>query len=429
MNSRSNRALLISTNSLVDCYMVLYLCIPMLTLVFGKLFSFVGLSEYGAKFAILLAYIPLVVLFAYYGAQGRKLKEFIPDFWILLIAIAIFFVITYMIHPEYQHWYFRSTYGVLPYIFRPDNGIYLYLAIRLVNDPKRILTNICISGWIMYVYYALQLFQSLSRGYWIDSSNKGYEIHMSYSLSFGYNVLLFVLVFFYLALETKSAINWIGFLLGFFMVLLGGSRGPILDIGIFIILYIFIKINESKKKRMMMAIAAVGIGVFVIINKYIISTAASVMNQFGFSSRFVTMMLKGDVFDGNGRAIIWEAAVNMIKENPLGYGAMGSRHVIGNLIFVGHPHQFFLEVLIDFGVIVGSALIIWMIVSTYRILTQKHNEKWLGVFIVFFARACQLLVSLTFWHSIGLWGVIAVGVCISLSKKRGDIANVQKQDS
>ena len=44
-------------------------------------------------------------------------------------------------------------------------------------------------------------------------------------------------------------------------------------------------------------------------------------------------------------------------------------------------------------------------------------DDWKGVFIVFFGRACQLLVSVTFWHSIGLWGVLAIGVCMYHTKR------------
>ena len=88
-------------------------------------------------------------------------------------------------------------------------------------------------------------------------------------------------------------------------------------------------------------------------------------------------------------------------------------------IYVAHPHQVFLEMLIDFGVIIGSIIIVWLLVSSVRMFTMKGQDEWKAVFLVFFARACQLLVSVTFWHSIGLWGVLAVGVNMSRASKRG----------
>ena len=92
--------------------------------------------------------------------------------------------------------------------------------------------------------------------------------------------------------------------------------------------------------------------------------------------------------------------------------------MISRYIYVAHPHQFFLEVLVDFGVIFGSAIILWLVWKTVKLFTMKGQDEWKAVFLVFFARACQLLVSLTFWHSIGLWGALAVGVCMSKAKRK-----------
>ena len=33
----------------------------------------------------------------------------------------------------------------------------------------------------------------------------------------------------------------------------------------------------------------------------------------------------------------------MIRENPLGYGAMGARHVLCGIHIVGHPHNVMIE--------------------------------------------------------------------------------------
>lgn len=53
------------------------------------------------------------------------------------------------------------------------------------------------------------------------------------------------------------------------------------------------------------------------------------------------MLLVNNITDDSGRLVIWNVAVDMIKENPFGYGAMGTRHVISEIIIQGHPHNFF----------------------------------------------------------------------------------------
>ena len=194
---------------------------------------------------------------------------------------------------------------------------------------------------------------------------------------------------------------------------MAGSRGPILDIAIFLAIYILIKLNNSRKKWFLLGIVVI-IGA-VIWNTYIyvLNMLTILLNRFGVSSRFIQKMLAGEIADDSGRYEIWKAAIEMIRKKPLGYGAMGSRHVISQYIYVAHPHQIFLEILIDFGVIAGSCIIILMIYHTIRLFTMKYVDDWKGVFLIFFARACQLLISLTFWHSIGVWGTLAVGVCMA----------------
>lgn len=402
----------LGSEKLADSAFFLYLCLPLIGMVFSKILSIVGLSSLSKLAALFITYFPLVLLF---GIQ-RKNRAF--DFWVLLAFIVFFFAVTYAFHPEYRYWFMREDYGVLNYVLLPDNGLYIYLFIRLVNDPKRILKVVKLSGWPMFAYYGWQLLNALSRGYWIDTSNRGYEIHLSYSLSLGYNVLLFALVFLYFALEEKKLSDWIGAFVGMLMILIGGSRGPFLDIAIFLVLYAFLKMERSRKKIIIIVNIIILTILMCLFYSYILAGISLILDKLNISSRFITKLLNGTIVDDTGRGQIWETAIGMIKENPLGYGAMGSRHVIGNLIYVGHPHQFFLEILIDFGVIFGSIIIIMLFAGSVKIFARKDIGEWKGVFIIFFARACQLLISLTYWHSIGLWGALAVGMCIHFTSKR-----------
>lgn len=414
--NNSAMKLRIRKDTISELILFLYLTIPVLNAVFSIVLSPVGLGDYYRFFPIGL------ILLLYLALCAQKKTILVPDFWVIYIVVVIFFAITYLFHPEYEYWYKRSDYGVLNYVLRPDNGIFLYLFVRLVNDPKRIIKTIKASAWPIYLWYGLQVMQAVSRGYWIDTSNRGYEIHMSYNLSLGYNTLIFVLAFIYSALEERKRMDIIGSAIGLIIILVAGSRGPFLDIGIFFIIYIMIKINNSRRKVILMTSVIIGVVLLWIGYPYLISGLAAILGRLNLSSRMVKKLLSGELLDSSNRDVIWAAAVDMIKKNPLGYGAMGTRHVIYQYIYVAHPHQFFLEILVDFGVIFGSIIIIWLGYKSVKLFLMKGQDEWKAVFLIFFARACQLLVSLTFWHSIGLWGALAVGVCMSRASRRG-IAN------
>jgi len=402
----------ITEEQIYDIALILYLCSPAITFFIEEALELVGLKGVGvARFVIII----LICFLAVINALSRNRMQI--DFWVIWAAAVCFLLISYIIHPEYEPWYTREEYGVWDYVLSPENGIYIYLFLRLVNDPKRIIHCIKISAWPMYLTYLAFIRHAHSVGYWADTSNYGYEIHLSYNLSLGYNLLLFCIVFLYCAFEKKKLSDIAGAAIGIFMILIAGSRGPILDIGIFVILYVLIRLKRKQRALFLSFGAAVGVLV-CFFYKDLLVPVMSLMERFNLSSRFLNKLLNDSILDGSGRNKIWAEAVDMIHKNPLGYGAMGSRHILNKYIFVAHPHNFFLEILIDFGVVIGSVIFLLLLYWTVRLFTIKGCEIWKGVFLIFFARACQLLVSATHWHSIGLWGAMAVGVCMWQSYKR-----------
>ncbi len=390
----------------------IYLCIPFFNAILERVFSVVGLSEKLALWPI------LAVLYGGYALLCiTRRKLLVPDFWAIYLSMILFFAVTYILHPEYEPWYTRSDYGVLNYVLKPSTGVFIYLFIRLVDDPKAIMKTIKVSAIPMYLYFGLAVVQALRRGYWIDVSNKGYERHIAYNLSLGYNVLIFVLPFMYDFLEKRKIGDLIGSAIGVFIILVAGSRGPFLDLAIFLILYFMIKISNARTRLFVTLGIIVGAVLLWFAYPYILQALAKLLETLNISSRFLTKLMSGTIADDNHRGEIWAAALRMIRARPLGYGAMGSRHVLYRYIYVAHPHDFFLEILIDFGVVFGSFIILWLFCWAIRLFRMRDMDEWKAVFLIFFARACQLLVSLTFWHSIGLWGALAVGVCMYRASK------------
>lgn len=400
-------------HQLYEFSFILYLCFPAIKYAFNFFLAPFGLTYLTQMLALVLVYAPILLC-------AIKKGRLTGDFWLLMSAVLLFFLFTYLLHPEYKPWYTRDEYGVMDYVLSPENGLYIYLMIRCINNPNRILRCIKLGGWPMFLYYTRQVMKALARGYWIDTTNKGYEIHLSYNLSLGYSVLLFTLVFLYCALENKRLSDWVGAGYGLLLILAAGSRGPILDILIFFAIYILNKLGNSRRKVIAVCAVSAAAVVLYLLFPYLLMGISFILSKFGTSSRFISKLLNGTISDDAGRLVIWNAALDMIKEKPLGYGAMGSRHVMQQYVYVAHPHNFFLEVLIDFGVIFGSAIIIWLLYWAIKLLSIKNCDAWRGVFLVFFSRACQLLLSLTYWHSIGLWGALAVGVCMwqEYKKKR-----------
>lgn len=410
----------ISADTLADMAFIFFFSNSFISLIFEKIYSPFGLSVLINGSSVFVVYLPLMLLFMV--RKGRKIPL---DFFALLISLGCFFALTWLIHPEYTPWFLQESYGVWDYVFFPLEGLYAYLFVRLIEDPKRIFRNMRISGWIMYVYFFIQISFSLRRGYWYGVSADSATVKSSYSVAFGYNVLLYAIVFFYEAMMHKRPSDILASVIGLFMILSYGSRGPVLFIGVFLMLLCFTQLKDSKKKWVILLVVIPLILFFYIFYDFLMLLLIRLLSSINISSRFITKLLEGSVSDDNGRNVIWEASINMIKDNPLGYGAMGSKHIISQYNYAGYPHSVVLEMMIDFGVIFGSIILIFLFSNAFKLLFLKSNSEWRDVFLVFLSSSCALFISLCFWSTTAFWASIALGVNCYFDKKRKRLLRFQ----
>ncbi|MDO5026708.1 MAG: O-antigen ligase family protein [Tissierellia bacterium] len=384
---------------------VIFYSMPFFKWSVGNVLELVGLESLAT---------PLILLGLYGGVFlliSIDKKYYIPDFFILLASVVIFFVLTYLFHPEYNYVYFRDDYGVLTYVLRPDNGIYAYLFVRMLGKPESLLKGLTVSALITFFYSVILFIFALERGFWVGENYLGERVYYSYDLNFGYNLVLPACTFFYNGMKKDKKVQLLFSIISIFMILIAGSRGPFLAISIFLGLYFLINFIKSENKRRYIVFFILVLALVIILTrKNTIHSIQIFLDNLGISSRTIDKILEGDIADGSGRGTIWTAAINHIKSNPLGSGAMGAREVLHRIHNVGHPHNFFLEIFIDYGIVLGSIFILAMLAGSGRVLFFQKNEKWKWVYLLFLAQAFTLLISYTYWHSTGIWGALGAYV-------------------
>lgn len=400
-----NRKKILNVNyniNLETLCLFLFLCYPLIKHIFAYVFHILNLDTQMEVFPILLVYIPVFVLI-------KRSRRIPMDFIAILFFVIMFYLITRLIHPEYGFWYDRKYYGAWEYVIKPINGIYIYLFIRLITNVENAEKALKISSYIMLIYYLYVLLDAMKRGYWVNFDYKGNIIHLDYDLTFGYNVLFFFLISCSQFLKNKKNIDFIYSFLGLTMIILGGSRGPLLGIFVYFLLNIITKIIKDKNSKNYINILKIFIfGLIGLLFLYLSwDNILNFLIKMNPASRTLNMIINGNIADDNGRNLIWKAAIDMIRENPFGYGMMGSRPVLYYLNDVGHPHQLFLEILIDFGVFFGGFFIFAFLYNIYKEFNRVNNE-WHDILIIFIARASHLLISGTFWHVFAFWGILAV---------------------
>lgn len=367
---------------------------------------------------LLMIYVPLFTLF--FLDSKKYLKA---DFAILYIFLILFFGITWLFHPEYTPYYLKREYGVWDTVFFPTHGIYTYLFVRLMDTPEKILKNVKISGYLMFFYFLNEIYLYTQRGFWYGVAGNNGQAKMGYSVLFGYQVLFFLITFLYCSFKYKKK-SEMAITLGFFIMLfIGGSRGPVIFIVAFVIIYWileFLKHNKFLKyKKRIMGFFISSYILYYFKNNILIFISRQ-LNLVGFSSRFVDKLLHGTISSDSGRSVIWEKTVEMIKQNPFGYGGMGSRHFLTEIIFAGYPHSFVLEILADFGIFFGGMILILFLINTLIMLFDKKREEWRGVFLIFLSSSFCLFLSLSYWNNNTFWGTIGIvmNCWLHLRKKR-----------
>lgn len=406
LSSTKNR-FVINSRQIADAAFICYFSRPIITLLFKGVLGFVGLKNEAELCVLVVVYGLLLVACLLNPKQYLKL-----DCVLLLVFVCLFFAVTLCIHPEYEYWYKRTYYGVWDHVLKPSNGLYAYLFIRLMDRPERCMKNLKISGWIMYLYFAYIIVSASRRGYWVGVSGQNSNAEFTYSVSFGYSVLLFAMVFLYCAIRDKRAADIIASGIGIAMIVFYGSRGPMLCIAAFLLIILIRSAREkaySARKLLGSAVVIVSIVLIYAFYNEIVSFLIATFTKYGLSSRFLEKLMNGTISNDSGRSLIWKAALDMIKENPFGYGAMGSQHIISHIIVAGYPHSVILEILIDFGVFFGGGLLLFFGWQTVKLLFRK-DYPWGAVFIPIFATACSMFMSLTFWSTKSFWICIAIGV-------------------
>lgn len=368
--------------------------------------GFSGLSRNIILFGITL--IP----FLYLIINIRKIdrKKFIP-FIVLFLTIGLAFLVTYLIHPEYQYFFTRSDYG-MPRVFKLNGALYAFLFFSLISDSKELKKIIKIYAYIsMASLVVFSMIPAILNNGWVDVNHVGEMVKRRYSLSFGYSMTLPTIIFLYFFIIQKRIHYLVFSVLGLISIFTMGSRGPLLIIILFIMLMVLRGIVDAEgregrisKIKSILKIFAIGLLALLLIYYFIIP----IIPTIEIKSRTLQMLLSGDLTKGNGREVIWSSVFENAKDHwVFGLGVFGDRPIVFPLNYAGYAHNILLELFISFGVL-GIAVIVIIFVHFIYMMFYCQDKSLRDMYLIFFAVACQLLLSMSFWYVFEFWAAFAL---------------------
>lgn len=393
----------------------LWLCTSLFLAVTRFLLSRIGIESGILREAILLfiTCVPFIYLFIGSGINKRKtISKDAMTFVAIFALVVIVFLLSLVFNPELSQFYFRKDYGIGP-VFRPDGAIYAFLLFSLVDDPKELKRVMLKAAYVMFVFQVVVVFlPAMMRGYWIDIAPNGSEMHVRYSLSFGYDMLFPLMVFLTEGLERHSIVHYVLAAVSMLLIITNGGRGALVVLMVFLVLLVVIRIIDQrttafKKIVLIVAIGIVLTGCYFLLDD-IIAALINFLTNRNISSRSLEMFMNGSFSSSNGRDRIWNAVKEAIlHEGPFGYGMFGDRPFVVPIHIAGYSHNLFLELLASFGVI-GAGVIVYIISDAVRMILFCKDEDWRRVYVVLFSCACKLMLSFSFWYSWEFWAAAAV---------------------
>lgn len=215
------------------------------------------------------------------------------------------------------------------------------------------------------------------------------------------------------SMKKHKLIDIIMTIISIILLLMMGTRGPFIVICIYLAVYL-VFLKEYKKYKLFWR--SLVIGLLFILLKYstVISLAMiPISTELGFSSRvFQNIVDSGyNLDDSSGRDDIYGPTLNAIQSNEgiLGYGWGGDRN-LNNMGF--WAHNFELEILAQFGILVGGLILLLVIGVFYKSCVKSKGTYYFQFIIVmFFIGLMCIQLSSTYIK----WPLFFVflGVCVS----------------
>lgn len=300
----------------------------------------------------------------------------------LLCALAFFFV---------------SYFGTV--MFFPQNVEYMWTtADDILTNPTYILLFFAISGFIASFYLNdMELFISIFEKFSVVTvALLAIRFFMVFIISstmpeymtFSYNLLLPTTFVLLLCIKEFKLYRAATAILGICLIFVAGCRGALLGAAISPLIYIFFfgKLEKNIKCRTTILLIAFLLVVLFFYDP-ILQAVSSKLTSIGLNSRTLEMLLNSKISDDSSRGQVLRNTMSQV--DLLGHGLWGDRVILNGR----YPHNIIAEILINYGWILGSGILILMTTILIRGFIKAGTSKSVVMCALFSSGIVRLLFS------------------------------------
>ena len=236
-------------------------------------------------------------------------------------------------------------------------------------------------------------------GFMIIAYFMNYTQRWDYQL-FGVQLCPFVIMLYpsYLLYHNKSDLIWI--IVGFLFLMAGGRQS---FVGFFIgmmVVYYSIRLNHLTIQQLVVRLMLVLFLLLfiVLLLPYLIVLLGDVVNVMGMDSRTMDMLTGNELFSTSTRDSIYELSMFYIRSNLYDIkGLFADRYMLRITdSWIAYPHNLILELMMDFGVILGGLFSLIILFKFVLRLVRGNIEKSTIIGIIATSILVRLMVSSSF---------------------------------
>lgn len=355
----------------------------------GELIQKAVLTLIRSRFAVpyKLDAIAIYGLIAYAALQcfHDVVEEFPAREMLVFLALGISFLVSWAVTIGYEDMFLAMIPDFLM-------GVVGYIFFRCVRDWKSLLNCFAKLSIVMTVSLAvyLRLIGGLER----------------YSMYLGYLVLGGVVTSGNEMIRRGSILHTANTAFGLALLLSMGARGPVACMLAFLVIRIVFDIGRNR--RSLFALLVIAIAAFALFQNFdtVVDTLIGIFDRAHLSLRALQKLQNTEFLSSNARLVRMNNAVEIIKEHLFTGVGIGRDRI--SLVEIGqgidynplkvignYAHNPFLELWMQFGVIIGSGFILLMLKTIFDGLFSSGRSRDARdvVLIMLFVGFVPLLVS------------------------------------
>lgn len=245
-----------------------------------------------------------------------------------------------------------------------------------------------------------------------------------YSMSLSYYMLLPALFFLKDFLNKYSLFSLCLFIIALIIILSLGSRGPLLCIVVFGLMKL-VRLDFVYLRKAILFRMIVSLSLLVVFIKFqnILSWLSVNLEKIGISSRTINLFQQEELHL-SGRDNILIKVIEEIKFHPLtGIGLAGDRIITGT-----YSHNFFIEFISGFGVIIGLITVTIMAILFMRILINADNFTYDFISFWLCLGFIHLMVSGTYLNELKFWMFIGIIILLNFILKERKLGENEQRE-